>query len=76
MKFFTTLEGTVGEKHKEFLKSDAFKTVTEGTAEFGAKMAEAEAPGMKIVSFYFFFLFFSFFFAVLSVCDDDNLITL
>lgn len=36
----------MGEKHKEFLKSDAFKSVSEGTAEFAAKMAEAEAPGM------------------------------
>lgn len=46
VKFLTTIEAGIGEQHKAFVKSDAFRTLNSGVeGEFAAKLAEAEAAG-------------------------------
>jgi len=46
VKLFTKLEQDMGEKHKEYLKSEAFLKANEGAkGDFAAKVAEAEAAG-------------------------------
>ena len=58
VKLFATLEADMGEKHKEFLKSEAFLKANEGAkGDFVAKVAEAEAAGALQRLFYFILLF-------------------
>jgi hypothetical protein len=46
VKLFVALEGAIGAKHKDFIKSEAFKAINDGVkGDFAAKIAEAEAPG-------------------------------
>eukprot|EP00598_Pedospumella_elongata_P004912 CAMPEP_0184980082 /NCGR_PEP_ID=MMETSP1098-20130426/10113_1 /TAXON_ID=89044 /ORGANISM="Spumella elongata, Strain CCAP 955/1" /LENGTH=550 /DNA_ID=CAMNT_0027503443 /DNA_START=31 /DNA_END=1683 /DNA_ORIENTATION=- len=51
VKLFTKLEQDMGEKHKEYLKSDAFLKANEGAkGDFAAKVAEAEAAALAAVA--------------------------
>jgi len=60
VKLFTKLENDMGEKHKEFLKSEAFLKANEGAkGDFAAKVAEAEAAGECRVQFSCFSSFSS-----------------
>lgn len=49
VKLFVSLEAAIGAKHKDFIKSEAFKGINEGVkGDFAAKIAEAEAPGTSL----------------------------
>ena len=52
VKLFVALEGVIGAKHKDFIKSEAFKAINDGVkGDFAAKIAEAEAPGKSLRQF-------------------------
>jgi hypothetical protein len=56
VKLFVSLEAAIGAKHKDFIKSEAFKGINEGVkGDFAAKIAEAEAPGTSLLLCLSFF---------------------
>lgn len=47
VKLFGVLDNTIGQKHKEFLKSEAFKQLNAGVqGDFASKMAEGETAAL------------------------------